>query len=93
MKASAYDARMPYPAAWGAVACTELHGHINDSPGQEVIARLVATGAYQYSTGAVCRQARSRRWRAAITRVSSRATTSQHAIRKNSLWHRLPGAS
>jgi hypothetical protein len=42
MKASAYDARMPYPAAWGAVACTELHGHINDSPGQEVIVRLVA---------------------------------------------------
>jgi hypothetical protein len=24
------------------VACTELHGHINDSPGQEVIVRLVA---------------------------------------------------
>ena len=56
MKASAYDARMPYPAAWGEVACTELHGHINDRPDEEVIVRSWRTGAHQYSAVAVYRK-------------------------------------
>ncbi len=52
MKASADGTKFPFPAAWGEVACTELHAHMNDNSG-DVIVRSWRTGAHQYSAVAL----------------------------------------
>jgi hypothetical protein len=56
LKGSPYDSKMPYPAAWGEVACTELHGHLNQDAEQELIVRSWRTGAHQYSAVAAYRK-------------------------------------